>query len=912
MAQGLVQGKVADNAGAGIGAATLSLVNLKDSTLWGFYITDDDGFFKFKNVPLGNFRLHISRMGYIPFAQNFETQGSSLEVGTLVMEMGDVQLSEVSIVDEAPPVTLKGDTLEFNAGSFHTQPNAVVEDLLKKLPGVEIESDGTMKINGQQINKVLVDGKEFFSSDPKVATRNLPAEAIKKVQVFDRKTDSEQMTGMDDGSQDMTINLKLKDEYKKGSFGNVSAGIGTNSRWMGKTSLNFFTEKNQYSIIANANNINEAGFSFTELLKFTGGLGNMMSGRNTMGGGMEQEGAFPVSWLTQSQSEGVNTQGTAGIRWSRDWGEKFRLTGNYVFFLLAPNRNSIQDRIYFLPDSSYSSIQNKNDDGLNLNHRIEFEFNFTPNSKTKFRFLPVVSYYNLNANSVSNLKNGNLEGTAGNTVLSDQINKSNTFIYSGTASFVKGFKRKGRTIAAEWTGNYRPAQGDLKLGNQLVFTTPDTTFATPLTQQRWTTAEFSNQQNVKLSFTEPMFFRWLAELSLTGNLNESGNEREVFSLDTISGLYSTAIQELSNNYSSQFTSGIVGAKARRQGKKMNFTAGLSWQQSQLEGQIPQTGFAVNEAYGRLLPNAFLEYNISQFRQFQFNYTSRMRAPTVTQLQPLNNNANPLFQQNGNPDLAPQTDHSGNVMLRLINPGRGTFFVTNFSGAYSLDGISQEQEIDSFGITKSRPINVDGIWNGNVNLTYSVQIKKLKSRFRFSPTYNLNRSITWVNGIENPSLNKTLRPSIRWTFSPNDSIEIFAGGSWSWVSSRFSAGNKTDLYRTNINAGVELELWKGISFEGEVNYSLIQNQNSVQSYPLVKASLSKSFLKGNQLDVRISAFDMLKRNLGLSQSTTINYSEILTFNTLSRYYMLTLSWKLTPQAKGGSTRGAMMKIIEQTQ
>ena len=255
-------------------AATITVLQRSDSSLVTFTMTNSSGIFSLNNIGYGDYRLLITHISYHNSNKYFliNDKNKNVDLGNVIVYDKEKVLEEIVLLAEAPPVTLVGDTVQYNAGSFKTKPNAVVEDLLKKLPGVQVAKDGTVKAQGQEVKKILVDGKEFFGNDPKIATKNLPADAVDKVQVYDKPSDIAQLTGFDDGQSEKTINLKMKKDKKKGVFGKVNAGGGTDGRYQGRFNVNSFKGARQMSAIGMGNNTNAEGFSFMDILSFTGAL----------------------------------------------------------------------------------------------------------------------------------------------------------------------------------------------------------------------------------------------------------------------------------------------------------------------------------------------------------------------------------------------------------------------------------------------------------------------------------------------------------------------------------------------------------------------------------------------------------------------------------------------------------------
>src|SRR6187399_3035253 len=304
---GNVKGVVFDTiAKQPVPAATITVLQAKDSSLVTFTMTNNRGEFSLANVPYGDYRLLVTHVNYHNVNKYFTVNDANKNIDLANIEVSDKNkvLEEVVIMAEAPPVTLIGDTVQYNAGSFKTKPNAVVEDLLKRMPGIQVDKDGKVKAQGQEVKRVLVDGKEFFGNDPKIATKNLPADAVDKVQVYDKQSDMSQLTGFDDGQSEKTINLKLKKDKKKGVFGKVNGGGGTDDRYQGKFNVNSFKGARQLSVIGMGNNTNAEGFSFMDILNFTGALSQLKNGGNI---NLSINDNDPLSGLLGGNNSGINT-----------------------------------------------------------------------------------------------------------------------------------------------------------------------------------------------------------------------------------------------------------------------------------------------------------------------------------------------------------------------------------------------------------------------------------------------------------------------------------------------------------------------------------------------------------------------------------------------------------------------------
>src|SRR5579871_3573554 len=372
-----------------VAAATITVLQKKDSSLVTFTMTGNDGSFNLKGLPDGDYRLMITHVNYHSIYKSFtiSDNNKNIEFETLAMTNKTKVLDEVTVTGEAPPVTLLDDTVQYNAGSFKTQPNASVEDLLKKLPGVKVDKDGNVKAQGEKVQKVLVDGKEFFGNDPKVATKNLPADAIDKVQVYNKLSDQAELTGFDDGNSIKTINLKLKEDKKKGAFGKINAGAGTDGRYQGKFNINSFKGARQMSVIGLGNNTNTEGFSFLDILNFTGS-GNSGNGEINI----QVNDNDPLAGLLGASNSGINTTWAAGLNYNNIIGDKIDFQSNYLFTRYNPVKQTTLQRKYLLPDSSYTYNENSFTNNLNYNQRINLSADYQLDSFTSLKLIPSFSY----------------------------------------------------------------------------------------------------------------------------------------------------------------------------------------------------------------------------------------------------------------------------------------------------------------------------------------------------------------------------------------------------------------------------------------------------------------------------------------------------------------------------------------
>ena len=502
----IISGTVTDTAKAPLLGATIVVLQAEDSILKSFALSDKEGNFAIKRVAAGDYILQITFIGYQKVSQPFSIEAgqSTWDAGTFILEPEILTADEVSIEADRTPILMKGDTIQYNADAFKTQPNAVVEDLLKKLPGVEVERDGTVKAQGETVQKVLVDGKEFFGNDPKMATKNLPADAVDNVQVFDKKSEMAEFTGVDDGNEQKTINLELKDDKKQGVFGNITAGYGTDNRYESRLNVNRFNDKLQFSAIGMANNTNRQGFSIGDYINLMGGMSNLMSG----GGGSfslslnTEEVGIP---LENGLNNGFINTGAGGINFNYDLGKNTSLSTSYFFNRIANTQEKEISRWNFLNDREYFSTEESDAFSKNLGHRVNLVFKHDIDSAQQLVIKSNVGYNDASAENEYLRMNFNPESALENKAQSETHSTAKKLDLRSNLIYRLRFRKKGRSFSTNLSlstaDDYRNAL--LESLNEFRLDQPSESFSTEILQKQ-------NQQNdqfnygLSATYTEPL------------------------------------------------------------------------------------------------------------------------------------------------------------------------------------------------------------------------------------------------------------------------------------------------------------------------------------------------------------------------------------------------------------------------
>ncbi len=893
--------------------ATITLLLKKDSSLVSFTMTDNAGRFELTGIPNGEYRLLVTHLNYHNSNRFFSITDAdkNASLNNIVMNDKATLMEEVVVQSEAPPVTLIGDTVQYNAGSFKTQPNANVEDLLKKLPGVKVEKDGTVKAQGEKVQKVLVDGKEFFGNDPKIATKNLPADAVDKVQVYDKLSDQAQLTGFDDGNSEKTINLKLKKDKKKGMFGKVNAGAGTDERYQGKFNLNSFKRARQMSAIGMGNNTNAEGFSFTDVLNFTGALNQLKGGGGNININITPDD--PLAGLLGGNNNGINTTFGGGFNYNNIIGNKTDFQSNYFYSRYNPIRENQVQRQYFSPANLYR--QNSYSDNVNNNNRFNFSADYQIDSFTAIKISPSYSYQdtkNKNVSGYSTLSDQMIKINDGN---SDNVVNSKGYNFSTNVLFRKKFHRRGRTFSFNILGNFNNSTGDGRLQSSTGFY--DATGA--LISRDSVNQETNNENNLKgynarAVYTEPLFKRSLLEFSLGSSYSTNSSVKQAYDYNHTTGKFDLLNNLLTNNYQSEYSYKNAGFRMRKQTKKYNYAAGFSWQHAELNGGAINTGkdSLVSKAFNNILPTARFQYYFTRFKNLSVNYSTSTNQPTIAQLQPIPDNSNPLYIRQGNPALNQEFIHSIRFNASFVNPFKNRNFFAFITMQETQNKIVDNDKINSLGIDSVMPVNVNGVYNVSGTLSYGFPVRFLKGTIDISSNFSYYNGKQFVNNDANRIRSASIGPEIRLDMSPTQQLSLALSAAFNFYNTKYSlqTARNTRYFNQEYSTEVSWQLPKGFFVATDFNYR-INNQQAAGynlKVPLWNASISKQVLHFNRGEIKLSANDLLNQNIGISRSTNQNYIEDNSVTNLRRFFLLGFTYSLSKTGLNNGAGAGGMRVI----
>jgi hypothetical protein len=914
---GNIKGVVFDTiAKQSVPAATITVLQAKDSSLVTFTMTNSRGEFSLANVPYGDYRLLVTHVSYHNVNKYFTVNDANKNIDLANIEVSDKNkvLEEVVIMAEAPPVTLIGDTVQYNAGSFKTKPNAVVEDLLKRMPGIQVEKDGTVKAQGQEVKRILVDGKEFFGTDPKIATKNLPADAVDKVQVYDKQSDMAQLTGFDDGQSEKTINLKLKKDKKKGVFGKVNAGGGTEGRYQGKFNVNSFKGARQMSVIGMGNNTNAEGFSFMDILSFSGGMNQLGGG----GGGMNINisSSDPLaSSMGGGNNNSINTSWAGGANYNNIIGTKMEVQSNYFYNHYNPVTEQKLSRQYILPDSTYFYNQNSRTDNLSNSHRFNLTYDYLIDSMNSLKFTPTLSLQNSNNHSTSVYETLSEQLLRSNTGISDNFSASDGYNFNGTLLYRKKFKRRGRTFSFSvgTTLNNSDGNGELESVNEFYNKQGNLVKTDSINQHSISESEVRGY-NTRAVYTEPLFKRSLLEFSASKNESRSVSDKLTYDYNKNSGKHDILNPLLTNNYENVYGTTTAGIRLRTQKKKYNYSFGLTWQNADMEGTI-KSGIkdsVITKSFYNILPNARFQYNFTRFKNLQLDYRASTNQPSLSQLQPLPDISNPLNIKLGNPNLKQEFTHRINANYTGMNPFRNKSFFWFSSYSFTNNKIVNFDVVDSFGRKLTTPVNVNGVYNLSNDISVGWPLRFMKATLNFNTGVGYSKTIQFINTNRNNIYNISFDPSVEISKSFKDKIDLTLRGGVTFNKAKYSLQSSlNNNYLTqdySIDAGWQLPKNFYLSTDFTYTISSKRSEGYNARVPLWNASFSKLFLKYNRGEMKISVHDLLNENQAIVRTTNSNYIEDQSNRVLKRFYLLSFTYslnKMSANANGPGGRGNMI-------
>lgn len=895
-----VSGKIVDDNDDNVIGANVILKTKTDS-LFRATATNKYGNFTLENVPQGSYQLKVSYIGFKTYYQQVFVRGN-VDFGFVTIQTDKVALAEVEVVEQTIVAVQKEDTTEYNAEAFKTNPDATAEDLVKKMPGVT-STNGKVSAEGEEIKEVLVDGRPFFGNDPNAALRTLPAEVVEKIQVYDKESEQSQLTGVSDGQTTKTINIITKKNMRSGEFGKVYAGYGYEDKYAAGGNVNIFKNDRRISLIAQTNNVNQQNFSNDDLLGVMGS-----SGRGRRGGGRGgPRGGSSNDFLVNAQN-GITTTHALGVNYSDKWGEKLEVSGSY-FFNMSDN-DSRQDlvRTYLSDAADFDQIYSENDSSQsrNINHRANLRLDY---KFDEYKMLTIEPRISIQQNTGSQTIFG--ENIASSVLLnSTDYNFGSDLAainFTGRASYRQRFEKRGRSFSVSLTSGYNENTGKSELLSRNNYFT-NISLSDTLDQN----ADLDNNGwngNIRVMYTEPISEKAVLYVDYNASMQRTNSDKKTYDFDETTQSYSALNTPLSNEFVSDYLTQKAGFGVRfGERGKMMAVAGLGVQWSELTNELVYpTPDDISRSFVNLIPFAMLRKNFSRSENIRFFYRANTNPPSISQLQDVIDNSNPLQLETGNPDLNQEVQHGLSIRYKKTNTEKSSIFYTMLSANFRQNYIgnstfvARQDTLITNGIVLGRggqlitPVNLKGYFKTNAFVTYGIPIKAIKTNLNFNISGSYTKLPGLINDIEN--LSNTATAGLGVTLSSNISEKIdFTLTSMSNINNSTNTANgfaDTKYFNQTSTAVLNLIMGEHWVFRTDIahNYYAGLSDGFNQNYFLWNVSLGRKFLKNNRGDLRFTVYDLLNQNTNISRNITAAYIEDVQTVVLQRYVMAIFTYDI---------------------
>ncbi len=889
--------------------ATVSLLLQADSSLVKSTLTDSTGFFQFTDVAIDSFIVTVENVSYQQLVSFLTMKAGEKDLGSLALLRQGQDLTGVTVVAKVAPVTQRGDTAQYSASQYKVNPDATVEDLIKKMPDITVAKDGTVTAQGETVRKVTIDGKDFFGDDASAALKNLPSEVVDKIQVFDRLSDQAQLTGVDDGNSQKSINVVTKAGIKNGQFGRIYAGYGTDDRYAAGGNVSFFKGERRLSIVGNFNNINQQNFGSQDLLGLTssgGGRGGGGRGGGPGGGGPGGGWGGGNDNFSIAQASGISKTNALGLNFSNQYGKKLILSASYFFNQSNTDNNSrINTETFSDPKSQYST-QNSVSFTDNYNHRFNMRMEYKIDSNNSLFIIPSISIQGNNSDRLSNTQNYYGLNDSISTSLINSMSDRKGYNIRNNIMYRHSFAKRGRTLSLGFNTNFSRNESEAVtdafyrfFNNGFVEDSIRNQLSDNLTNGESYTGT--------ISYTEPIGKKGQLQLEYSPSVQKNKADQETFLYD--GAKYTQFAPKLSNTFDNTITTNRGGLTYRFTKDRDNmFSIGMNVQNAKLESErIFPTKASLNQSFYDFLPNAMWRAKISPVSSIRLFYRASVNFPSVNQLQDVVDVSNPLRVSVGNPNLRQSNTHFLGGRYAYTNTKKSTSFFANVFGQVASDYItnatyiaSQDSLIQNGDTLKrgsqlTKPINLDGYKTLRTFFTYSMPIKAIKTNVNLNAGFNYSQLPGLVNNTIMHTDNFIYSGGIVLASNVSEYVDFNINYNVNFNEAKNSFNTRLNNRFINQSAGVALNLLSkaGWFVQNDVNaqkYSGL-SEGLNQSFVLWNAAIGKKFLKNQAGELKLSVFDLLKQNRSINRTVTENYIEDVQNQVLTQYFMLTFTYKL---------------------
>lgn len=881
-------------------SATVYLERAKDSTLITYTITDKNGNFKLEGKsPYKEFRLNVSFIGYQSYSKLINNK--NIPVNLHAISLVDANVLDEVVLKSRSPITIKKDTVEFNVSSFKTKKDANVEDVLKELPGVEVDENGKITVNGKEVNKILVNGKPFFGNDPTITTRNLSKDIIEKIQITDTKTKAQAFAGEDSEGEDKTINLTIKKENNKGVFGRVSASGGTDKRWEGAGMFNYFNNDRRISVLAGGNNTNSPGFSFGEIQKMFGSGGNF---RVNINGGRV---SFGVNGLNFGGGQGITTSKNTGFNYADQIGKKVEISADYFYSTSDSEDKNATQRENFLPDSRYftdseSTSANHNDNhSANLDFEIKIDTTLMINIKPSFRYSTNKREFDRDEESRDQT---NVLTNRSNT---SSFSESEANNFSNDFDVTKRFGSKGSFLRINLDNEFSTNNSDDFLSSEtsIFGNNPENISRNQFSENNEKTNSFSSRLTYRLPIVGKKVY---LDFRYTYGFENTDSEKSTYDFNDATQTFSDFNTALSTDFEYKNFRNVPGLRLTYNKDKFNINFGSDMVFRTLESEdFLRPELNLKRDFSNVELNSRIRYRFSSKRSLYVRYRLNNQIPQLRQLQPFQNVSNPLNIITGNPALEPTNRHSLNLSFNNFDFQKGTGIYTYIGGDVSNNDVVSNSIVDENFIRNTSYTNVNGNGNLRVGSGFSKTFKLDTLRtLKLNIGLNLNtrKSNNFNNGTRYLAKNNSISPNLGFTYTWKNVMEIRPNYRVSFNTNKFDLErfDNREFVTHNLGISTRTSVPKNLEWENQINYNYNSNiaDDFQKSAWFWNSTISYSIMKDQGM-ITLKAYDLLNQNTNARRISNENYIQDSQSTVLQQYFMIGFSYKFNTLGKAGEVR-----------
>ena len=908
---GEVRGLVLDSAaGQPLREASVTLLQARDSSYVTFGLTDGSGHYALRGVRPGQYLVLVNALGYKAVQRPVAITAAqpSAELPPLRPAAQAQHLGEVVVTHEQAPVSVRGDTVAFSARAFKTPPHAPVEQLLKKLPGVEVDRDGTIRAQGQRVDKVLVDGKPFFGGDPKMATRNLPASLIDQVQLYDQQSDQAAFSGIDSGERARTLNLVTRRDKRRGYFGTEQAGAGPAGRYQAKLGLNRFNNGRQISALSQADNANQQGFTDNAdpSLGPAGGVGGNVG--NLAGGGLSAGGgglalAAPGGAVGTGGSglpggpTGITEAASGGLNYRDAWGSRLEVAGSYLATRATTRADQLAQRQNLTGDAPGAvplTDQHAATRTRTASQRASLQLDYQVDSLTSLRLTPALSWQ-----TTDQRRTETQQTTRAGHLLNQSANQyeaqARGLTGGGNALVMRKFRRVGRTFSANVNLSLNRQSGAALNQARSVFLAAGPAGSPAVINQRFEQATPTRQGALSLAYTEPLSLRHQLEGHYAYSDAPSRATRRTTDYDPATGDYDLANVLLSNDFASRYAAHRAGFIWQTRRLRYTYNLGLDAQQATLRLDNQTAATSLRRAYPALLPQATFSYAGAGSRALRLTYRTTLTAPAASQLQPVPDNSNPLSIRRGNPGLRPEYTHSLTATYSRYDPARGRSLLGLLAGTAVRHRIAAATTFDAAGVRTTQPVNADGYVQLSGYLALSQRLPTHQLNLNASTSANFSRGPSFINGQANVARTGRLTQTLSANSAYNERLELGLNANLTYQRAAYSLGpaaNAASFIQT-VSGDVYWRLpgrWV-LTADGYFTNNSGLAAGYDQRLLRWNAGLAYQLFANRQGELKLYAFDLLGQNRSVARTATDTYLEDVRSQVLPRYLLLSFTYQL---------------------